>query len=259
MTTKISLAKREETLKISLKKAGLQERMTLRVAAALDISGSMNSLYRSGVVSDFVGKLLPFGMLFDDNAEVDMWAFDHGYRELPPATADVYDDYVGNCMRGISISGGTAYAPVMQDIYESYFGKVESKETQKTTEVVERKGFFNRLFGKTDTVEVTRTVSTYAPSENQMPAMVFFQTDGENSDDYAVRSLLSQNINTPVYWFMVGVGSSNFRSLKALAKDFPNVDFISVEDLALTDADLYDKLLSKEFGEWVKKMGVSNA
>lgn len=256
--TKISLAKREETLKISLKKAGLEQKITLRVAAALDISGSMQGLYRSGVVSDFVGKLLPFGMIFDDNAEVDMWAFDHGYRELPSATAEVYDDYVGKCMRGISISGGTDYAPVMQDIYNTYFGPQQKHTTKTSKQVQEPTGFFGKLFGKTKEVTVTQIVTESVPPENTMPAMVFFQTDGENSDDGAVRRLLSENANTPVYWFMVGVGNANFRGLKALAKDFPNVDFISVEDLALTDSELYDKLLSKEFGEWVKKMGAVN-
>lgn len=259
MSEKVSLKKRQDTLKVSLAKAKIPERMILRVAGALDISGSMSSLYRSGVVSEFVGKLLPFGMLFDDNAQIDMWAFDHGFRELPPATADVYDDYVGNCMSGVSISGGTAYAPVMQDIYDTYFGKTAKRTTVTTTEERPASGFFAKMFGKTEVVEVETTHTSYEDPEDMTPAMVLFQTDGENGDDQAVRNILSRHKDTPVYWFMVGVGNSSFRSLKALAKDFPNVDFISVDDLALTDGDLYDKLLSKEFGEWVKKMGVANA
>lgn len=247
---KVSLKKRSETLKVSLKKAGLGDRLMLRVASALDISGSMQSLYRSGVMSEFVGKLLPFGVLFDDNEEIDMWAFDHGFRELPPATADVYADYVGNCMGGISISGGTAYAPVMNDIYGSYFGKVSRNEVSHSQEVRPKGGFFGKLLGKTETVTVSTTQTIYEDPENMMPAMVLFQTDGENTDDSTVRSLLSRNINTPVFWFMVGVGNSSFRSLKGLAKDFPNVDFISVESLDLPDEQLYDELLKGKFKDW---------
>lgn len=85
--------------------------------------------------------------------------------------------------------------------------------------------------------------------------MIFFQTDGENMDTSAVRSLLNKHRNTPVYWFMVGVGNANFKFLKDLAKEYDNVDFIGIADLSLSDEELYDKLLSEEFGEWVKKFG----
>jgi len=248
--SKVSLKKRSETLKVSLKKAGLGDRLMLRVAAALDISGSMNSYYRNGVMSEFVGKLLPFGIQFDDNEEIDMWAFDHGFRELPSATAAVYDDYVGNCMRGISISGGTAYAPVMDDIYNSYFGKTRRDNVVHTQEERAKGGFFGKLLGKKETVTVSTTHTTYEDPENMMPAMVLFQTDGENSDDGYVRSLLSRHINTPVFWFMVGVGDSSFRSLRGLANDFPNVDFIPVESLDMSDEKLYDELLKGKFKSW---------
>lgn len=259
MSEKISLNKRQEVLKVSLAKAKIPERLVLRVASALDISGSMQELYRNGTVSEFVGKLLPFGLMFDDNAQIDMWAFNHAVRGLPPAVEAVYGDYVGNCMSGISISGGTAYAPVMQDIYNTYFGKMRKENKIIATEERPVPGFFNKLLGRKETVEVETIHTTYEDPEDTTPGMVFFQTDGDNYDDQEVRRLLNQHRNIPVYWFMVGVGNSGFRSLKALAKDFPNVDFISVDDLALTDADLYDKLLSKDFGEWVKKMEVVNA
>ena len=74
MSNKISLKKRQETLTVSLRKKKIND-VVLRVGSALDISGSMCELYRDGTVSDFVGKLLPFGMKFDDNAQIDMWAF----------------------------------------------------------------------------------------------------------------------------------------------------------------------------------------
>lgn len=264
MSEKISLVKRQEQLVISLKKKKIAQ-IVLRVASALDISGSMSGLYRQGTVSDFVGKLLPFGMQFDDNQQIDMWAFNNYSQELPPATADVYDDYVGKCMRGISINGGTSYAPVMQAIYDEYFGGVPMKTiTREITvqEEVAAKGFMAKLTGKKEMVEVTRTITEQVPDASATvdttPAMVFFQTDGENNDPSQVRAVLERNKGKPIYWFMVGVGSERFSFLKELANDYDNVAFIGINDLDLSDADLYDKLLSEEFGQWVEKVGAKS-
>lgn len=263
MSNKISLKKRQDTLTISLKKKKIvneDQKIVLRVASALDISGSMSSLYRNGTVSDFVGKLLPFGMIFDDNAQIDMWAFNNSSREITPATADVYDDYVGKCINGrVTVQGGTSYAPVMQDIYDSYFGSTTKYETVETpvTKEVPKKGFFNRLLGKTETVEavVEKTVAVAVPGADVTPAVVFFQTDGENDDPSRVLSVLEKNKGKPIYWFMVGVGNARFSFLKDLAEAYDNVAFIGLADLSLTDEQLYDKLLSEEFGEWVEKVG----
>lgn len=264
MSEKISLKKRQETLVISLKKKKIAE-IVLRVASALDISGSMSGLYRDGTVSEFVGKLLPFGMKFDDNQQIDMWAFNNYSRELPPAVEAVYDDYVGNCMKGVGIGGGTSYAPVMEAIYKEYFGDAPTKQVARQveeTKTVPAKGFFAKLTGKTETVTTTRTVyDTVVDTDAEVdttPAMVFFQTDGENSDEREVRALLNRYADKPIYWFMVGVGNASFRFLKALAAEYPNVDFIGVDDLDLSDEELYDKLLSKEFGEWVEKVGAKS-
>lgn len=261
MSEKISLKKRQENLAFSLKKnKNLNEgKIVLRVACALDISGSMHGLYSSGVVSDFVGKLLPFGMLFDDNQQIDMWAFNTSSQELTPATADVYDDYVGKCMHNVRIGGGTNYAPVMADIYDEYFGTVTKYITTKQVvqEEAPKKGFFNRLLGKTETVSVERekVVAVSEPGADVTPGVVFFQTDGENGDPSAVRRLIEENKNKPIYWFMVGVGNEKFGFLKELANAYDNVGFIGIKDLDLTDSELYDKLLSEEFGEWVVKVG----
>ena len=264
MSEKISLVKRQETLVISLKKKKIAQ-IVLRVASALDISGSMQGLYRNGTVSEFVGKLLPFGMQFDDNQQIDMWAFNNYSQELPPAVADVYDDYVGKCMTRVSINGGTSYAPVMQAIYDEYFGGVPMKiVTREVTEKheVPAKGMMAKLTGKKEIVEVTRTITEEVPDDTKAvdttPAMVFFQTDGENNDQAAVRAVLDSNKGKPIYWFMVGVGRESFRFLKELAKEYDNVDFIGIDDLSLSDEDLYDKLLSQEFGEWVEKVGAKS-
>lgn len=245
----ISLQKREETLKLSLKKKNINLGSTIfRVACALDISGSMSPLYRNGTMSDFVGKLLPFGMVFDDNQEIDMFAFDHGTQEIPPATPDVYDDYVGKCMHGVSISGGTDFAPIIEEITYEYFDDIV------TTQTTERpaSGFLNKLFGKKE----VETAYIHTPNMEGVPAIVFFQTDGESGNIQACTRAMQNAAQYPIYWVMVGVGNGTFPQLQALKNKFDNVDLITVESLSLSDEDLYEKILSGGLSDFIKKYEV---
>ena len=238
---KLNLEKRSETLKLSLEKKNIVIGTTkLRVAQALDISGSMDHSYRSGEVSEFVGKLLPFGCLFDDNSEIDSWAFNSSSKELPSAIPENYDDYVGIAMRGVGIGGGTSYAPVIDDIYHFYFGDKEV--------ITEKAGFIGKFFGKKD---VTKTVSK--AEDNNMPAIVFFTTDGECSDLRETVNLLKSKSHLPVYFICVGIGNTRFQSLQNMKDSVDNVDVITVESLSLSDEDLYDKILSGGLTKFIEK------
>ena len=238
---KLNLEKRSETLKLSLEKKSIVIGTTkLRVAQALDISGSMQHSYTSGEVSEFVGKLLPFGCLFDDNSEIDNWAFNSSSKELPPATPDNYDDYVGIAMRKVSIGGGTSYAPVITDIYDFYFGEKEV--------IAQKAGFIGKLFGKKDTKSVVSKAE-----DNDMPSIVFFTTDGECSDLRETVDLLKSKSHLPVYFVCVGIGNTRFQSLQVMKDSVDNVDFISVESLSLSDEDLYDKILSGGLTKFIEK------
>ena len=245
----VSLAKRQETLQVSLSKKKINiGNTTFRVACALDISGSMNSLYRNGTMSEFVGKLLPFGMVFDDNQEIDMFAFNHGTQEIPAATADVYDDYVGKCMRGVSISGGTAFAPIIEEITAEYFDDIVTTQTTERP----KSGFLNKLFGKKE----VETAYIHSPNTEGVPAIVFFQTDGESSSTREDMKAMQKAAQYPIYWVMVGVGSTRFPQLEYMKNTFDNVSLITVDSLSLSDEDLYDKLLSDGLDSFIKKYEV---
>ena len=56
------------------KKADLKD-ITVRVALVLDISGSMTGQYRRGDVQLVVDKVMPIALYFDDNGEIETWAF----------------------------------------------------------------------------------------------------------------------------------------------------------------------------------------
>jgi len=56
-----------------------------------------------------------------------------------------------------------------------------------------------------------------------------------------------------VYWQMVGVGPShNFKFLKEQADLLPNVGFVNLSSLKISDDELYDQLIAEEFLGWVK-------
>lgn len=225
---KISLAKRSESVKISLKKAGVtREKVCLRVACALDISGSMDYNFRSGKVTELVDRLLPVADQFDDNSEIDMWLFNTGSKEAPAATPANYGGYVGKAVPANVCNDGTNYAPVIKDIHHHYFG------------VEEKKGFFG-FGGKSKPV-----------TDSDIPALVFFVTDGANGDVNEAKRLMESIKNEPVYWMMVGLGNERFTFLKEMADKYDNVGFITFNSLDMSDDQLYSSIINGELAEWI--------
>lgn len=249
MTGKVSLKKRAETVKVSLKKSGvIKEKVILRVAAALDISGSMRENFTSGRVSELVDRLLPVADQFDDNGEIDMWAFNNASMELPPATPENYGGYVEKELKGLGINGGTNYAPVIERIAHHYFG---SENTVKRT-VKPSIGFFGKLFGKT---QVEEKIESVPITESDIPALVFFITDGANSDEAQAFHLMEKLKDEKVYWMMVGIGNaSQFSFIESLARRYDNVGFINFKSLDLTDEQIYDSIINGELAAWINKV-----
>lgn len=246
MTEKVSLKKRSDAVKVSLKKSGVvKEKIILRVAAALDRSGSMSNNFMSGRVSEFVDRLLPVADQFDDNGEIDMWAFNTTSVELPPATPANYGGYVEKELRGLHIQGGTCYSPVIEDIAHHYFGVEAQTVTQKAS------GFFGKLFGKT-----TESTEVKGVTESDIPALVFFITDGANGDEDRTRVTMQRLKDEKVYWMMVGIGNneSEFRFIKSLAAEYGNVGFIHFKSLDLSDEQIYDSIINGELASWINKV-----
>jgi hypothetical protein len=115
------------------------------------------------------------------------------------------------------------------------FGKGESK----------RGGLFGGLFGKKAAAE--------KPSDTSSPALALFVTDGANDDRAAAERVLTEAQAHPVYWLLVGVGNPNeFGFLRDMADKLPNVGFVHLPNLEMTDDALYEELLGDEFVNWVK-------
>ncbi len=233
--TKLSLEKRTETVKLSLEKAGVQrEDICLRVALALDKSGSAEDFYHNGQFEDLVDRLLPVSANMDDDGTIDTWLFHNHSMEVGPATPKNYGSFISKeVMSGKYRNswGGTEYAPVIRDIHHFYFG------------VEEKKGFFGFGGGKKPV------------TESNTPALVFFITDGANADRSETIRLLDSIKDEPVYWMTVGVGPSHqFGFLKEIADRYDNVGFVNFDNLNISDEDMYNAIIDGELAEWINKV-----
>ncbi len=190
-----------------------------RVAMVFDFSGSMGTKFHDGSVQRVTTRLLPIGMRFDDNGEVESWLFSNGFKRLQSLNINNYQDYVQRVMLQSGMSmGGTEYAPVLKDVTKYYV-----KEHPST-----------------------------------LPAFVIFVTDGDNnqkdkpSTDAIIREISEYN----EFVQFVGIGNASFDYLRKLddlaGRRFDNTGFISVRDMdQLTDDELYTELL-RQYVDWLK-------
>ena len=84
----IDLLKRK--VGIVLEKRQLPQ-VTCEVKFALDISGSMQSLYDNGTVQALTDRLLAVASRFDDNGEMEVWTFTNGFSEAPLVTESMHE------------------------------------------------------------------------------------------------------------------------------------------------------------------------
>lgn len=263
----ITLEKRVEKVGIILAKRNITKAPIVRVGFALDISGSMQHSYDDGHVQETVDRLLGIAGKFDDNGEMDMWSFTGSYDALVPANASEYGNYVENNILAESARtadgqrvtkwGGTEYSPVMHAIVEHYFGDAPAP----VEPVVEAKaGFWSGLFSggqkaqKTITPAPTPVAEVAGIDPRTLPALALFVTDGESGDKDKTRRILREAQKHNLYWILVGLGNGNFSFLEEMADELPNVGYVNLASLKVSDEDLYDQLISEEFCTWVKKL-----
>lgn len=124
----VDLSKAERLKKVSLRKNTIvslakqsEELVDLkaRVALVMDHSYSMSPLYSEGVVQDVIDRVLPIGLQFDDNGEIDLWIFDDDYRYIGTVNINNFYDVVRSKISRYEM-GGTRYAPVIMDVASKY-------------------------------------------------------------------------------------------------------------------------------------------
>lgn len=208
-----------------------------QVILCLDFSGSMSSLYSSGKVQELTERLLPLGLAFDDNGEVDFYLFHDGVIKVSETlTRANLNGYINSKVLGKYSMGGTNYAPIINQVVEDYAGAAK------------RQG----LFGK----------KVQEEKKFDMPVYVIFITDGENGDKSAAEEAIKNASRFGIFFQFVGIGGAQFTFLQKLdnlsGRVIDNANFFKVDDLSRkTDEELYQLLLT-EFPSWIPQARAAN-
>lgn len=206
---------------IRLKKRGFDlSNHRARVVIVIDRSGSMDWQFRNGDVQDILTRLLPLGLRFDDNGEVEVYVFNSSCDQMESMNMGNYETYVKNCIirKGYGPSGGTRYAPV-----------------------------------------INKTIRDYNDG-SPYPTFVLFITDGDNSDHSDTDRAIRESSKYKNFYQFVGSGQGPFPYLEQLddlsGRAVDNTAFVKVADFArLTDDELYEKLL-EQYPQWLRAMGI---
>lgn len=204
------------------------ENQKAQVVLCMDISGSMSTMYETGVVQDVLERIVPVAMQFDDNQEFELYLFNNkAKKHFNNVTVKNVAGLVKREIMGHYDYGGTEYAPPMKMIGDDF------SKTVKT-------GFL-KLGSKNGTMD--------------LPVYVIFVTDGENSDHMTAETTIRELSHHGIFFQFVGIGGAQFRFLQKLdnlsGRLIDNANFFEIVNVrSTTDAELYSKLLA-EFPSWV--------
>ena len=192
------------------------ENQRAQVVLVLDISLSMNALYKSGVIQKVIERILGLAVSFDDDGQIDLMLFGTNAYQLPAGTLDEIEGYVERVILSeYKIREATNYAPALQLILNKY------KAPQPNPVFV----IFITDGGNADkpaTKEVIRELSAEP---------IFIQFVGIGKEDFPFLHKLDE----------------------LSGRLIDNAGFMQVDDIdTIKDAQLYDLLLN-EFPEWLIK------
>lgn len=208
---------------ISLEKKGLSEHKA-KVALCLDISVSMTHLYSSGIIQNFVEKILALSCRFDDDGSIDIFLFGENGHQPNPITFKDFNGYISRIVKQYPLEMDTRYSEAIESVRQFY-----TKYKYERSE----------------------------PLQLEEPVYVIFVTDGQPSDKTATTKAIKNSSYEPIFWQFIGVGSANLSYLEKL-DDLPdrfldNADFFKLDKLdKYSDEELYDKLIN-EYPSWINK------
>lgn len=187
-----------------------------QVVLVLDISASMNTLYKSGVIQRAIERILGLAVAFDDDGQIDLLLFGTNAYQLPAVSLQEIEGYVARVILAqYKIREATNYAPPLRLLWKKYHAP------QPVPVFV----IFVTDGGNTDrtaTSEVIRELSSEP---------VFIQFVGIGHEDFPFLHKLDE----------------------LPGRFIDNAGFMHINDLdVIKDAELYDRLLS-EFPQWLKR------
>lgn len=190
--------------------AGLRAQVVL----VLDISKSMNNLYKSGVMQRVIERMLGLALAFDDDGQIDLLLFGTRAYRLPPVTLTAIAGYVERAiLSDYKVIEATNYAPPLHLLLERYHAP----------QAVPAFVIFLTDGGNAD----RRDTATVLRALSAEP--VFIQFVGIGAEDFPFLHRLDE--------------------LDGRVLD--NAGFMPVNDMdVISDAELYQRLLN-EFPQWL--------
>jgi hypothetical protein len=226
----------------------------VQVGLAVDVSIKMRGHYENGSVQRVVERILAMALRFDDNGEMDMFAFDDRAQKIQSVKESEFANYVD---RSILLSpnvakwGDSKLAPLLSLVRTTWFNILPPSPHP----MMARKILHNLL--KSDEANEGGFSGSRAAH-----SILLIASDGSGDDidqaDKIIRA--SFNDQVPLYFAFIGIGDPKESFfMERLAEFYPNVGYVSATDMALaTDDQLYEAIITQELADWLKSAPVWN-
>ncbi len=205
----------QKSAKVVLEKQQLSG-VKSQVVLVLDISKSMNPLFKNGVIQELVERILGLALNFDDDGQIDIILFGTNAYQLPSASIDNIENYVNNeIVSKYKIIEATKYATALNIIKDKYQGN-------KADPVFV---IFITDGNNTDKTETTNLIIDLSKES------IFFQFVAIGGEKFPYLNKLDDLPN----------------------RFIDNAGFVHINELAtIDDASLYNGLLN-EYPSWLKE------
>jgi hypothetical protein len=243
----------KQALKLSLAKKGINNPPNAELAFLLDVSGSFDDEHKDGLTQTLLERLVPWGMLFDPDQNLDVFTFSDGQNHahhvggITPATTEHY--IARNIINRVPGYGsGTDYGYVLEKALR-HFGWISSPGAP-----AKKPGLFGSLFGRKGAASAT-------PVVQKKRSIVLFVTDGENSDKPLTERVLaeSEKRGDEVYFLFIAISNQggSFPFLQQIGDRFNNTGLVIIRDLKgfnqKPDDEINDLLIGDELVNWLKR------
>ncbi|WP_017223781.1 VWA domain-containing protein [Moritella dasanensis] len=214
ITLKKSIVDLTKKAKAEIDKQGLGTTKS-QVVLVLDISKSMNRLFKSGVMQELIERILGLAINFDDDGCIDLMLFGTRAYQLPNVSVDDLDCYVEReILANYSIIEATRYATALEMIKNKYQGN--SAEPVFVIFITDG--------NNSDKKESTDLIT------NLSKESIFFQFIGIGKESFPYLMKLDDLPN----------------------RYLDNAGFAHINDIAsIDDSALYSRLLN-EYPDWIK-------
>lgn len=213
-----------------------------KVAVALDYSGSMQDVYRSGAMQRLVEKALALATQFDDDGSIDFFVFDSTAAYLGEISIADFAGSVERLTKGRRM-GSTNYSDAFLTI-RNHFGFAPPAPPKK--------GFFGLRKAQ------PAPSGSEASKPADIPVYALFLTDGSPDNKKAAVQALTEVSTAPIFWKFLSIGKQPMEFLEQLdtldERFVDNANYEPIGDVDLIgNAALFKKML-QEFPDWIRQV-----